>query len=206
MSEPLANAAVAGQGSIRTLTALEMPLLREHLLRLDPESRRERFNGAADENFVESYAARCLADGTVVIAYVENEKVLGAAELHQPDTSPGSMPEIAFSVEREARRKGVGSILFKRLITEAEGRGYESLRITTGYSNEAMRALAHKFGAHLTFRQGESTGHIDLKPEKLPSVVRAPISTPADIARAIVSFNRACWRMIRRMYGCGRTA
>jgi hypothetical protein len=36
------------------------------------------------------------------------------------------------------------------------------LRITTGYSNEAMRALAHKFGAHLTFRQGESTGSIDL--------------------------------------------
>ena len=50
------------------------------------------------------------------------------------------MPEIAFSVERSARRKGVGSILFKRLITEAEGRGYESLRITTGYSNEAMGA------------------------------------------------------------------
>ena len=55
-------------GSIRTLTAREMPLLREHLLRLDPESRRDRFNGAADESFVESYAARCLADGTVVIA------------------------------------------------------------------------------------------------------------------------------------------
>src|SRR3954453_11271702 len=149
-------------GSIRTLTALEMPLLREHLLRLDRESRRDRFNGAADESFVESYAARCLADGTVVVAYVEEGKVLGAAELHQPDSSGDGMPEIAFSVERSARRKGVGSTLFKRLITEAEGRGYERLRITTGYSNEAMRALAHKFGARLTFRQGESTGTIDL--------------------------------------------
>ena len=107
-------------GSIRTLTAREMPLLREHLLRLDPESRRDRFNGAADESFVESYAARCLADGTVVIAYVEDGKVLGAAELHQPDSSGDGMPEIAFSVERSVRRKGVGSILFKRLITEAK--------------------------------------------------------------------------------------
>ena len=206
MSELQANAVVAGQGSIRTLTAREMPLLREHLLRLDPESRRERFNGAADESFVESYAARCLADGTVVIAHVEDEKVLGAAELHQPDASTEGMPEIAFSVERVARRKGVGSILFKRLITEAEGRGYESLRITTGYTNEAMRALAHKFGAHLTFRQGESTGHIDLKPEKLPSVTRTSMMTPADIARAIVAFNRNWWRTLLRIYGLGRTA
>src|SRR3981189_1601546 len=134
-------------GSIRTLTAREMPLLREHLLRLDPASRRDRFNGAADERFVESYAARCLADGTVVIAYVEDGKVLGAAELHQPDSSDDGVPEIAFSVERSVRRKGVGSILFKRLITEAEGRGYDNLRITTGDRNEAMRALAQQFAA-----------------------------------------------------------
>jgi GNAT superfamily N-acetyltransferase len=183
-----------------------MPLLREHLLRLDPASRRDRFNGAADERFVESYAARCLADGTVVIAYVEDGKVLGAAELHQPDSSEDGMPEIAFSVERSVRRKGVGSILFRRLIAEAEGRGYESLRITTGYSNEAMRALAHKFGAHLTFRQGESTGSIDLKPQTQPDIAKPSAATPLDAARAIVKFNRAWWSILLGMGGGGRTA
>ena len=192
-------------GSIRTLTAREMPLLREHLLRLDPESRRDRFNGAADESFVESYAARCLADGTVVIAYVEDDKVLGAAELHQPDASDDGIPEIAFSVERSVRRKGVGSILFKRLITEAEGRGYDNLRITTGYSNEAMRALAHKFGANLTFRQGESTGSIDLK-QKNQTEVAKPGATPIDAARAIVKFNRTWWSILLGMYGWRRAA
>lgn len=192
-------------GSIRTLTAREMPLLREHLLRLDPESRRDRFNGAADESFVGSYATRCLADGTVVIAYVEDGKVLGAAELHQPD-SFDDMPEIAFSVERSVRRKGVGSILFKRLITEAEGRGYQSLRITTGYSNEAMRALAHKFGAHLTFRQGESTGSIDLTQQKQSEVAKPSGTTPIDAARAIVKFNRTWWKILLGMYGWSRTA
>src|ERR1700749_1133564 len=111
-------------GSIRTLTAREMPLLREHLLRLDPESRRDRFNGAADEGVVESYAARCLADGTMGVAYVADGTVLGPSKVHQPDLWDDSVPEIAFSVERSVRRKGVGSILFKRLITEAEGRGY----------------------------------------------------------------------------------
>ena len=198
--------ALPAKGTIRTLTAREMPLLREHLLRLDPASRRDRFNGAAEENFIESYAARCLADGTVVIAYVEDGKVLGAAELHQPESSDDGMPEIAFSVERSVRRKGVGSILFKRLITEAEGRGYESLRITTGYSNEAMRALAHKFGAHLTFRQGESTGSIDLTQQEQAEAVKSSGATPIDAARAIVKFNRTWWKILLGMYGWSRTA
>src|SRR3954449_1402702 len=193
-------------GTIRTLTAREMPLLREHLLRLDPASRRDRFHGATDESFVESYAARCLADGTVVIAYVEDDKVLGAAELHQPDTSVDGVPEIAFSVERSVRRKGVGSVLFRRLITEAEGRGYESLRITTGYANEAMRALAHKFGAHLTFRQGESTGTIDLKQKNPTDVAQTAGAAPLNAARAIVKFNRTWWTILLGMYGWRRAA
>ena len=142
----------------------------------------------------------------MVIAYVEDGKVLGAAELHQPDSSEDSMPEIAFSVERSVRRKGVGSILFKRLITEAEGRGYDSLRITTGYSNEAMRALAHKFGAHLTFRQGESTGSIDLKQKGQTEAARAAGATPIDVARAIVKFNRTWWSILLGIYGWRRAA
>lgn len=211
----LATSSVAERASIRTLTAREMPLLREHLLRLDPESRRDRFNGAADEGFVESYAARCLADGTVVIAYVEDGKVLAAAELHQPDTSTDGMPEIAFSVERAVRRKGIGSILFRRLIAEAEGRRYDELRrITTGYGNVAMRALAQKFGARLTFRQGESTGTIDLiqeKPAELAKNAPAGHSLGSDMpvmaaAREIVRFNRAWWRMLLGSSGGGRAA
>jgi hypothetical protein len=203
--------ATTGRGTIRTLTAREMPLLREHLLRLDSNSRRDRFNGAIDEHFIESYAERCLADGTVVIAYVEGEQVVAAAELHQPDASSDEMPEIAFSVEPHVRRAGLGSILFRRLIAEAEGRGYERLRITTGYSNEAMRALAQKFGARLTFRQGETTGTIDLKPLALPAVAgrSAPRDTliePIEATRAIVTMNRAWWQMLLKMYGFGRAA
>jgi GNAT superfamily N-acetyltransferase len=82
--------------------------------------------------------------------------------LHPPDRCQGSLPEIAFSVEASLRRQGVGSILFRKLIAEARSKGYRSLRITTGAQNQAMRALATKFGAHLTFGYGESTGSIDL--------------------------------------------
>ncbi len=195
------------RGTVRTLRQQEeLPLLRDHLLRLDPESRHDRFHGFMDDSFIERYAAKCADDGTVIVAYFEDGVVRGAAELHPPDQSPDAQPEIAFSVEARARRQGVGSILFKKLIAEARSKGYRSLRITTGAQNQAMRALAHKFGAHLTFRHGESTGSIDLKPQPQPELARYAIATPADSMRAMMNFNRAYWKLLLRMYGWGRTA
>src|SRR6266436_449812 len=195
------------RGYVRTLRQQEeLPLLRDHLLRLDPESRHDRFHGFMDDGFIERYAAKCADDGTIIIAYIEDGVVRGAAELHPPDQSPDSQPEIAFSVEANVRRQGVGSILFKKLIAEARSKGYRSLRITTGAQNQAMRALASKFGAHLTFRHGESTGTIDLKPQSQPEFAKLGIATPVDAARAMINFNRAYWRLYLRMYGLGRTA
>ena len=195
------------KGSVRTLRQPEeLPLLREHLLRLDPESRHDRFHGFMDDGFIERYAAKCANDGTVIIAYIEDDVVRGAAELHPPDQSPDSQPEIAFSVETSVRRQGVGSILFKKLIAEARSKGYGSLRITTGAQNQAMRALARKFGADLTFRQGESTGSIDLQPASQPEFAKRDIATPVDTARAMIDFNRTCWKLFLEMYGLGRAA
>ena len=159
------------KGTVRILHQQEeLALLRGHLLRLDADSRRDRFHGFLDDSFIERYAAKCADDGTVIIAYIEDGVVRGAAELHPPDQSPDAVPEIAFSVEARVRRQGVGSILFRKLIAEARSRGYDSLRITTGAQNQAMRALANKFGAHLTFRHGKSTGTIDLKQQPQPEL------------------------------------
>src|SRR3979411_1936044 len=194
------------RGTVRTLRRQELPLLRDPLLRLDPESRHDRFNGFMDASFIERYARKCADDGTVIIAYLEGGVVRGAAELHPPGQCEDSVPEIAFSVEASLRRHGVGSILFRKLIGEARSKGYRSLRITTGAQNQAMRALAAKFGAHLTFRRGESTGSIDLTAQLQPELAQRAIATPADAARAMIQFNRGYGKLLLRMSGWGRTA
>lgn len=192
---------------VRTLRQHEeLPLLRDHLLRLDRMSRHDRFNGFIDDRFIERYAEKCAHDGTVIIAYFEDGVVRGAAELHPPEPSSDTLPEIAFSVEASVRRRGVGSFLFRQLIAEARAKGYESLRITTGASNEAMRALANKFGAHLTFSHGESTGTVDLTRQNVPQPVPFAFDTTLAAARAIANVNRVYWRSFWRMYGLGRTA
>src|SRR5439155_9333126 len=163
--------------TVRTLSQQEeLPLLRDHLLRLDRTSRHDRFHGFMDDSFIKRYAEKCANDGTVVIAYLEDGVVRGAAELHPPEQSDDSIPEIAFSVEASVRRRGVGSILFRKLIAEARAKGYKSLRITTGAQNKAMRALAGKFGARLTFRHGESTGTIDISQQ-----VQAELCIPGEV-------------------------
>ena len=195
------------RGTVRTLSQQEeLPLLRDHLLRLDRESRHDRFHGFMDDSFIERYAEKCANDGTIVVAYFEDGVVRGAAELHPPDHSPDSQPEIAFSVESGLRRQGVGSILFRKLIAEARAKDYRSLRITTGTQNEAMRALAHKFGARLTFRHGESTGSIDLVKRSQPELAKLRTPTPFDAMRAMINFNRAYWKFLLGMYGWRRAA
>lgn len=206
MHDALIADLTGSKGTIRSLINQELPQLRDHLLRLDAESRRDRFNGYADESFIDRYSQKCGGDGTIIIAFFgEDGQVHAAAELHQPDLSSDSLPEIAFSVEAHLRRKGIGSILFRQLMEVARSLCYERVRITTGAQNQAMRALANKFGAHLTFRQGESTGTIDLKQEAARAG-QPTIEIPAGTASALIDFNQACWNLFLKMSGIGRAA
>jgi GNAT superfamily N-acetyltransferase len=188
-------------GAVRVLKAREMPLLRDHLLRLDAASRRDRFNGVVDDDFLIKYAAGCVDDGVTVIGYIEDGEVHAAAELHEPKRSPDDTPEIAFSVEQHLRRRGVGSVLFKALLAEAKRQGYKKLRVTTGAQNDAMRALARKFGTKLKFSHGELSGSLDVADVKLTKVAVTPLKVSRDLAQAMIGFNQAFWNPLLRMYG-----
>lgn len=209
--------AAAKSGPVRILAASELPLFRDHLLRLDRESRRDRFNGSLCDDWVANYAERSVHDGTVILAYFEDGVVRGAAELHQADLT-NVEPEVAFSVESCMRRKGVGSMLFTQLIAKAKSMGYKKLRVTTGAQNDAMRALAGKFGAKLSFRHGDSTGLIDLTAE--PKTVMAKPKTGTaktgtvktatakagtfEVAKAAADYHRAAWRAWFNAAGFGK--
>ena len=149
-------------GRVTVLTPTELPLLSEHLLRLDPESRRQRFNGVIGEGFIERYHSQYITDDTVVIGYIDGGKMRGAAELHPPDQK-GSTPEIAFSVEKNFRSQGIGSILFEKVIQEARKRNYLSLAMSTDRNNDGMKSLARKFGVYIEYRKGEARGILRLK-------------------------------------------
>lgn len=160
-------------GTIRQLRPSDMPRFREHLLRLDSESRRDRFNGLTDDRFISSYVYRSFAAGTTVIGYVEGDRVLGAAELHESPDESQPTAEIAFSVERHLQNRGLGGKLFERIIEQARGFGYTRLLVTTHPQNAAMRALARRYNAELVFEDGETVGTIHLEPLMPVGVIAA---------------------------------
>ncbi|MBS9720774.1 GNAT family N-acetyltransferase [Tianweitania sp. BSSL-BM11] len=151
-------------GAIRQLRPSDRCRFKEHLLRLDAESRHDRFNGGTSDGFVAAYADRCFRDGATVVAYVEDDQVLGAAELHERPEFDIPTAEIAFSVERSLQHHGIGRRLFRRIIGHAQALGYLQLKVTTHPGNVAMRRLARSFGATLRFMDGETTGTVILAP------------------------------------------
>lgn len=158
-------------GTIRQLRPSDLPRFRDHLLRLDGESRRDRFNGPSSDEFLDTYAERSFRNGAIVVGYVAGDRVLGAAELHEQPEEFEPTAEIAFSVERELQHRGIGGLLFERLIGHARALGYTRLRVTTHPQNHAMKRLARKFDARLTFEDGETVGLIELDP--LPELAPA---------------------------------
>ena len=161
---------------VRQLRPSEKELFRDHLLRLDRQSRSDRFNGGTKDEFLIAYADRSFSDGTSVVGVVEDGKVIAAAELHENPDPGEPTAEIAFSVEKEWQQRGLGGLLFERLIQTAMGLGYRMLRVTTHAQNAAMKALARRYGAKLTFEAGETVGLIELEDTvhiSLPAEVRA---------------------------------
>jgi hypothetical protein len=71
------------EGSIRKLWPTDTGLFREHLLRLDKESRRLRFAHSVSDAFIEEYASRMGDFGSMVFAYFLAGRVRGAAELRR---------------------------------------------------------------------------------------------------------------------------
>ncbi len=151
-------------GHIRQLRPSDLPKFREHLLRLDATSRHDRFNGGLGDGFVAAYAGRCFANGATVVGYIEGDDVLGAAEIHECAAETSPTGEIAFSVEPALQGRGIGALLFERLLAHARAMGYARLRVTTHPGNARMKKLAQRFDARLTFRAGETVGTIELEP------------------------------------------
>jgi GNAT superfamily N-acetyltransferase len=146
--------------SARILGRADIPVFTEHLLALDMQTRLDRFGGPRNDSWIREYAAHCIRPGSLVIAASAGGPVpVGVAELHPVAHDCG---EIAFSVQREWRRQGIGQALFALMVEAAWGRGHDRIEITTNADNEAMRKLAAQFGAKINFDRGHGRGSIAL--------------------------------------------
>jgi len=150
----------AGEGIIRRLWPTEKNKFRDHLLRLDKQSRRLRFAHSVSDSFIEDYASRMSDFGSLVYGHVVDGKVRGAAELRRLGDSWGQEAEAAFSVERPYQDQGVGTDLMGRVVRAARNRRIRRLYMSCLAENAKMQIIAKKHEAVLRFEYGEVIGEI----------------------------------------------
>jgi GNAT superfamily N-acetyltransferase len=149
-----------GNGTMRKLWPTEARKFRDHLLRLDKETRRLRFAHFVSDAFIEDYASRMAEFGSVVYAYLLEGRVRAAAELRRLGDAWGHEAEAAFSVEKAHQDQGIGSELMGRVVRVARNRGIRRLYMSCLAENSKMQAIARKHEAELRFEYGEVIGRI----------------------------------------------
>ena len=147
-------------GSVRKLWPTEKDRFRDHLLRLDKESRRMRFAHGVSDAFIEDYASRMNEMGSLVYAYLEGGMAHAAAEMRKLGDTWGQEAEAAFSVESTHQDMGIGTELMGRVIRSARNRGVQRLYMSCLAENSRMQAIARKYEADLRFEYGEVVGEI----------------------------------------------
>jgi hypothetical protein len=85
--------------SVRKLWPTEGHLFRDHLLRLDRDSRRLRFAHGVSDSFIEDYAGRMNDMGSLVFGFFVDGEIRAAAELRKLSDNWGVEAEAAFSVD-----------------------------------------------------------------------------------------------------------
>jgi GNAT superfamily N-acetyltransferase len=108
MYEPL----VSG-GIVRRLWIGEAEVYGKHLLRLDAESRRNRFGGAVSGEFIPRYAESAALSDVIIYGFFVDDVLRGAAELRLLERAGDA--EAALSVEKPWQSRGVGTALLERV-------------------------------------------------------------------------------------------
>ncbi|HZL39036.1 MAG TPA: GNAT family N-acetyltransferase [Pseudolabrys sp.] len=180
MNEPLPDG-----GAIRKLWIGETDVYRDHLLRLDRDSRYRRFSGAVSDDFIGRHAATANGMGVVVHGFFVDSVLRGAAELRLSGPLSAHRAEAAFSIEQPWQSHGVGTELLERTLLSARNRGVQLLRMDCLAENRRMQQLARKFDAELSFDFGSVIGEVDPPHSTLLSLMREATADSHGVAAAM---------------------
>jgi GNAT superfamily N-acetyltransferase len=146
----------------RLLRFGEMPLYLEHLLRLDKETREQRFDYALGEEALRLHCNQLARQGSRVLGAFVDGKMRGASEISKILHLRKSARELAFSVESPFQNLGIGTELMRkslRLIRPATAVLYCQA------TNIAMMSLGEKFGARIIMKRDGVVCKISQRPD-----------------------------------------
>jgi GNAT superfamily N-acetyltransferase len=174
-------------GLIRKLWIGEADKYRDHLLRLDAESRRRRFAGTVSDRRIHDHVAQAKGFDAVLHGFFVDGILRGAAELRFLGPRFLSREaEAAFSVEAPWQSHGVGSMLLERTLLSARNRGVKVLRMACLADNQRMQQLARKFDGELSFDFGGVACELEASRPTPMSLMREMMNDSQNLATAML--------------------
>jgi len=173
-------------GVIRKLWISETDLYRDHLLRLDGESRRNRFGGGVSDEFIRSHVDLSIGLDAVIHGFFVDGALRGAGELRAFGATLAGEAEAAFSIEKSWQSHGVGTALLERTLLAARNRGFRHLHMACLAENRRMQQLARKFDAELTFDFGSVVGEVQAAQPTPLSLMREMVADSHGFATALL--------------------
>jgi GNAT superfamily N-acetyltransferase len=123
----------------------------QHLLRLDPQSRLQRFCHPASDADVRGYVGRLDLKRTRVIGFVCDGVMRAAAELSPAGNGRGVVFDATVSVERAWQGRGIATALLLRAIAVARGLGVGHIRVEGLADNPRLRHAVAQFDVDMLF-------------------------------------------------------
>ena len=173
-------------GLIRKLWIGEAEIYRDHLLRPDPDSRRNRFAGTVSDEFVRDYAELSFGIDAIIHGFFVDGALCGAAELRPIGAPIAREAEAAFSIEKPWQSHGVGSVLLERTLLAARNRGLKFLHMACLADNKRMQQLARKYDAELSFDFASVIGEVAAARPTPLSVMREILADSHGFATAML--------------------
>ena len=178
---------VADVGLVRKLWTGEIDQYREHLLRLDPQSRRNRFGGGVSDERIRRHVASATATNCVLHGFFVGGTLRGASELRLIGSSLfARKAEAAFSVELPWQSHGIGSALLERTMLAARNRAIVHIHMACLADNKRMQQLARKFEAQLSFDLGSVVGAVENPRPTALSLLREFVADGESLAVAML--------------------
>jgi len=141
--------------SYRRLLRTDAEQLREHLLRLDGDTRQARFSAITSDSTIKRYVAGIDWEWAPLIGWFDEGVLRAVAEIR---FSRGILPteaELAFSVEKRYQGGRIGSNLMSRALIVLRNRGVRTAHIVCLLTNRRMQKLALRHRADVRAQSGE---------------------------------------------------
>lgn len=140
----------------RTLGQADAGEIERHLLRLNAEDRYSRFHGRAGDEHVRRYVARMPWSTHSAIGAFEDGRLVGIGEIAYDKPFLPKVAEVAVSVDRSQRARGVGRELIERAVRAAAWRGAKQCRLHFLHTNPSIPRIVRRLGGAVDFAEGEA--------------------------------------------------